>query len=186
MGRAGCSASLELSSCPLWHSIDPRHFHQRLAYPAAQSDCSSALGIAGSQQKDSSGNRSSKQRANEEGAHHHLHTGVQGLPNGGKGNSLCGLFWHVTGSLVMIFCLLVLSDERWTLQIQHGLFLHPAHTADGRPGADPRPEVHLSIHELSLTVGYIGAILWLTHRHLFQIEHISELFNHLNEANDRE
>lgn len=72
----------------LFFPIDIGHFYQWLSYSAAQSHCSSAFGFPGSQQKNSSGNGSSKQRANAEGAHHHLHSSVQGLPNGGKGNFL--------------------------------------------------------------------------------------------------
>lgn len=72
--------------CPLWCSVDPRHLHERLFNPAAQSDGSTAVGITGSQQEDLSGHGGSEQRANEEGAHHSIHSGVQGLPHGGKGN----------------------------------------------------------------------------------------------------
>lgn len=72
----------------LFFPIDLGHFYQRFFYSATKSHCSSAFGFPGSQQKNSSGNGSSKQRTNEEGAHHYLHSSVQGLPNGGKGNFL--------------------------------------------------------------------------------------------------
>lgn len=69
----------------LWRSVDPRHFHQRLSHSAAQSDCSS-IWISGSQQKNPTVHGGPQQRADEEGAHHHLHSGVQGCPDGGKGD----------------------------------------------------------------------------------------------------
>lgn len=72
--------------CPLWCSVDPRHLHKRLFDPVAQSDRSTAVGLTGSQQEDPSGHGGSEQRANEEGAHHNFHTGVQGLSYGGEGN----------------------------------------------------------------------------------------------------
>lgn len=75
-------------SCPLWCPVDPRHLHEWLFNTAAQSGCSATVGITGGQQEDLSGHEGPEQRANEEGAHHHIHSGVQGLPHGGKGNDL--------------------------------------------------------------------------------------------------
>lgn len=73
-------------SCLWLCAVDPRHLHERLFNSAAQSDCSTAVGITRSQQEDLSGHGDTEQRANEEGAHHDVHPGVQGLPHGGKGN----------------------------------------------------------------------------------------------------
>lgn len=78
------------SRCFVLHRtfLDPGYFHQRFPDPVAESHCSAAIRLTGSEQEDSSGNGSSEQRANEERAHHHFHSGVQGFPDGGKGSFL--------------------------------------------------------------------------------------------------
>lgn len=57
-----------------------------------------------------------------------------------------GAVLHSLRSDVTSLCLLVLPNERRTLQIQHGVFFHPVAVVDGRPGTNPRPPVHLSAH----------------------------------------
>lgn len=73
-------------------SLDPRYLHKWFFNPAAQSDRSTAVRLAGSQQEDPSGHRGQKQWANQEGAHHNFHSGVQGHQYGGEGNEVpsCG------------------------------------------------------------------------------------------------
>lgn len=100
---------------PLWCSVDPRHLHKRLFNPAAQSDRSTAVGLTGTQQEDPSGHGGSEQRENEEGAHHNFHSGVQGLPYGGKGDEFTscggrGCFWGVVSCLVIVNCRLFVSQ----------------------------------------------------------------------------
>lgn len=65
--------------------LDPRYLHQRLFNPAAQSDRGAAVGPARGQQTHPSGHRGQEQRADQEGAHHDLHPGVQGRQHGGEG-----------------------------------------------------------------------------------------------------
>lgn len=66
--------------------LDPCDLHQRFVNPAAQSHRIAVLGPARGQQTHPSGHRGQEQRANQEGAHHDLHSGVQGHQYGGEGN----------------------------------------------------------------------------------------------------